>query len=158
MEIKLRKIKKSDWPQINKLWKEYSNYHRKIFQQTDQSFVIFEPPLTIKGFNKFLNKKKKIFLAACDNDKIIGFIFARVRDIEFRNGKFVQGSLSEIFVTQKYRGKGVAELMWQEAMDWFKKEKVKFIQLHVLYNNKKPQEIYKKWGFKPLGLMMKRKI
>jgi ribosomal protein S18 acetylase RimI-like enzyme len=158
MDIKLRKIKKSDWPQMKKLLQEYSNYHKNIFKQIDPSFAIFETGYQKKDFEKMLNKKRKMFLAACDGDKIVGFILAKIIEVKGDKTKFKQGYLSEIFVTEKYRGKGVSELMWQEVLKWFKKEKVKFIQLSVLANNEKPQQIYKKWGFKSLSLIMTRKL
>ncbi len=158
MDIKLRKIKQSDWPQMKKLLNEYSDYHRNLFKQTDPSFVVFETGYQLKDFQKMLNKKKKIFLAACDNEKIIGFILAKVIKVRGEKTNFKQGYLSELFVTKKFRGKGIAELMWQEALKWFKKEKVKFIQLNVLAENQIPQKIYKKWGFKPLTFIMIKKV
>jgi ribosomal protein S18 acetylase RimI-like enzyme len=157
MKIKLRKIKKTDWPQMKNLLQEYSDYHRNIFKQTDPSFADFEKGYQQKDFLRMLNKKNKRFLAACDGEKLVGFVLAKISNNKAL-GNIKQGALSEIFVTKKYRGEGIAELMWQEIFTWLKKEKAQILHLHVLYENKKPQEIYKKWGFKPLGMYMKRKI
>lgn len=158
MDIKLRKIKKSDWPQMKNILSEYNDYHKKIFSKTDPAFAVFAQGYEEKYFYKMVNKKKKIFLAALDNEKIVGFINAKVYDNKLDNKKVGMGYLTDIFVTKNHRGKGVAELMWQEVLKWFKHQGVKFYQLHVLYDNKDPQKIYKKWGFKPFGLRMMRKL
>ncbi|MCX6746051.1 MAG: GNAT family N-acetyltransferase [Candidatus Parcubacteria bacterium] len=158
MQIKLRKVKKADLKQIRELAKEYESLMIKIADQTIKGFGDFEIPLYQKFFSKAFNRKNKLFLAALDGNKIIGFILARIIKHKKGNKIYLTGNVSEIFITQSYRGKGIAELMWREALKWFKLNKVKFLQLHVFYGNKKPIAIYKKWGFKPMGLIMKRKI
>jgi len=159
MDIKLRKIKKTDWLQMKKLWQEFEKYNLGILKQTDPSFTVFETKFTKEYFEKTLKQKNKLYLVATIDNKIVGFVLARVRKMSFGSGhNILHGSISEIFVSKRYRGKGIAELMWQEAVNFLKNKKVKFLQLHVFYENKMPQEIYKKWGFKPFGLIMKRKI
>jgi ribosomal protein S18 acetylase RimI-like enzyme len=158
MEIKLRKVKKSDLLQIQKLSKEYAKLMIEVAEETISGLGELE----ILDMSKFLTaayfKKNKLYLVAMDGRKVVGFILAKI--IYHKEGKrfYSEGKLSEIFITHGYRGKGIAELMWQEVLKWFKENKVEFLQLNVYYGNKKPIAIYKKWGFKPMGLIMKKKL
>jgi ribosomal protein S18 acetylase RimI-like enzyme len=158
MQIKLRKVNKSDLGQIKNLAKEYEGLMIKIAEKTIKGFGDWETPAMQKFFPKALYRKNKLFLAAVDKDRIVGFILARIIKHREGNKVYLEGKISEIFITSKYRGQGIAELMWQQVFKWFKQNKVEFLQLHVFAGNQTPIDIYKKWGFKPMGLIMKRKI
>ena len=158
MSIIIRQIKKTDLSQVKKLAKDYGRYIVKVTEVTISGFGNWLVPDWEKYISKFLYKKHKLFLVSVDKNKIVGFMIARI--IFHKEGKkiYPEGKLSEIFVTENYRGKGIAEAMWQQALKWFKDNKVKVLQLHVFAGNTKPIAIYKKWGFKPMGIIMKRKI
>src|SRR4030042_5333578 len=115
MEIKLRKVKKSDLLQIQKLSKEYEKLMIKVAEETISGFGNWETPNMLKFLSTAFYKKNKLYLVAIDKGKVVGFILARI--IYHKEGKriYPEGKLSEIFITQSYRGKGIAELMWQEV-------------------------------------------
>jgi ribosomal protein S18 acetylase RimI-like enzyme len=158
MEIKLRKVKKSDWPQLERLYKEFRVYNLKIIKKTGVYLQEYELPFKRQDFLKLIARKNKLFMVALDKEKIVGFVLARLKKEKYRGKSFLNGNLSEIFITQKYRGKGIAEKMWQITLRWFKKQKIKSLQLNVFYENKTPFEIYKFWGFKPFVVIMKKKL
>ena len=158
MSIIIRQVKKIDLTQIRKLANDYGRLMNKVAENTISGFGDWAVPDMRNFFSEALHKKHKLFLVAVDKQKIIGFMLVRI--IFHKEGKkiYPEGKLSETFIVENYRGKGIAETMWQQALKWFKENKVKVLQLHVFAGNTKPIAIYKKWGFKPMGIIMKRKI
>ena len=157
MDITFRNLKARDWPEIRKLSDEFQRYNLKLTRKFDRSHIFFERPFTKKDFLKILRRKDKLYVAALYKEKIIGFAYAQTVPDERYKSKSV-GWLSEIFITKKYREKGVADNIWDEIFEWFKLKKVSFIKLNVLCNNEHAIKVYKKWGFKPYTMIMSRKF
>jgi len=158
MPIKILKITKLDWLKVKPLLQDYNNYHNQLFLETDAAFSVYNYQCSSNDFAKMVNKKNKLFLAAYHDKTIIGFIYIYIIKMKFGQKNLKEGKISDLYVIKKYRGKGIAKMLWQQALDWFKENQCQFAQLHVLASNNIPQEIYKKWGFKAIGIHMKRKI
>lgn len=157
MDIKIRKVKASDWLLMKKLLESIWDHHRPLFKQIDSAFESFVRPVSKKKFLKLIRQRNSYFILAEYNSKPIGYIFARVhRDPS--DPKTVLGNLSQIFIIKKFRGKGVSDLLWNETLEWFKSRKVDFLQLYVTVNNGHAVRVYKKWGFKPFMTRMVKKF
>jgi len=157
MDITFRKLKERDWAEFKKLSDEFQRYNLKLTRKFDKSHVFFENPFTKKDFLKILRRKDKLYIGVLHKEKIIGFAYAQTVPDERHKSKSV-GWLSEIFITKKYRGKGIADKIWDEILPWFKFKKVSFLKLDVLCNNERAIRVYKKWGFKPYTMIMSRKF
>lgn len=157
MDIKIRKVKASDWLLMKKLLEGIWGYHRPLFKKIDPSFVAFDRPVKKKKFIKWTRQRNTRFILAESAKKPIGYAIARVHK-DPAGPKIMMGNLTQIFVLPKYRGKGVADLLWDDVLVWFKSRKVDFLQLFVTVNNKHAINVYKKWGFKSFMIRMSQKF
>ncbi|MDD4995048.1 MAG: GNAT family N-acetyltransferase [Patescibacteria group bacterium] len=157
MNIKIRKVKASDWPAMKKLTAGIWAFHRPLFRKIDPSFVAFSRSTSRKKFLKWARQRKTYFIVAVDDTAPVGYLLAGIRNYP-DDRKLLIGHLAQIFVIPKYRGKGVSDLLWKDTLKWFKMGRVKFLQLNVVANNVHAIKFYKKWGLKPYMLMMNKKL
>ena len=68
------------------------------------------------------------------------------------------GYISDLFVKEEFRGRGISSKLTQEAMEWFRRKGIRYVSLNVLAENRAPQSIYKKWGFFPFVVEMRKNL
>ena len=96
-------------------------------------------------------KEVRIFLAQTWNAKydIAGRICACIKWNE--EDGFIKG----LYVDTSYRRQGVGKQLVNAAMDWFKDNQCKRVQLEVLQENEEVQAFYRKhWNFEPRWTVM----
>lgn len=102
----------------------------------------------IKKSIKEIKEKKSInFLAEIDK-KIVGYI----KIIRLYGKSNHVGELG-MFVKKDYRDKGIGELMIRQALKYAHKEGIKIVKLSVFANNNRAIHLYRKLGFKKVGLL-----
>jgi len=126
--------------------KQLADYHRRIDRY-------YKPGSeTEKSFRKHLleimrKRSVKILVAESDN-KIIGYFIGRIE----RAKPFVAperiGRISDAFVEARYRNSGIGRRMFEELIRWFRKNKIKHVELSVDSRNKSSIKIWRKFGFK----------
>jgi len=143
MDVKIRKAKKGDLKEIARIYREgYMVYNEK--------WTFDKAVKKIRSYSK--DKKDKIFVAVVDNN-IVGFII--FHEYEWINKN---GFIDELFVDKKFRGGGIGGELVRHIVDYFKKRKIKEVEL--LANTKsKAMKFYKKMGFKKSDwVWMERKV
>ena len=87
-------------------------------------------------------------LVCIDNEKIVAFSLAHVKQSPpiFQHDKF--GFISDIYVIQEYQRKGIGEQMLSEIYNWFDIQGVKRIELRVEPKNDMGYSFWRKHGFK----------
>ncbi|MFW9901746.1 MAG: GNAT family N-acetyltransferase [Candidatus Thorarchaeota archaeon] len=127
------------------LWKELVDHHSKInsfFTRRKDGHVNFKTFIT----DLIKSKDAKIFIALEDN-QIIGYTIAKI-DLYppiYLLEKY--GSIYDMFVTLKYRRKGIGKRLWQEALKWFKQLGLERVELSIVPNNPESSFFWKKQGF-----------
>ena len=58
-----------------------------------------------------------------------------------------------MFVKKDYRDKGIGEFMIRQALKYAHQEGIKIVKLSVFANNNRAIHLYKKLGFKKVGLL-----
>lgn len=89
---------------------------------------------------KFFKNFPESFLIAQINNKIVGYIFGKIR----------KGKIHSIAVSPKWRKKGIGTLLLKEYLSLSKNLKIKKITLHVRESNFAGVSFYKKNKFKVL--------
>ena len=153
--ITLRKANKEDIPKLWDFEKENRLFDRKLlgskFKQSFSWDINKKEEQTWKEvIKKDLQKPNHLFLIA-ENKIQVGYIWGYYN-------KSKKGYINEVFVTKKQRGKKISSLLMKEMLKWFKKNKITTISLHVFAPNEHAIMIYKKWGFIPFSLDMKKKL
>jgi len=108
--------------------------------------------------NEF-GKKHGFIFVAYDGSKQIGYTSGWIEK-QPRGVVVVDkvGYLSDLYVDDKYRNKGLGKKLLQTAKSWFKKQGLKFMDI-VCYATNPSQKLYRRVGFSDywIGLRMRLK-
>ena len=104
---------------------------------------------------KAFAKKNSFVLVVEERKKLIGYSLGVVYD--FQNPKKI-GHIHEFFITKAYRGKGFSSKLMKEVLNHFRLKGIKYVSLEVFGKNENVINIYKKFGFEPFSVHMKKKI
>ncbi len=98
--------------------------------------------------NKFDEISTKLVVAEEDG-KVVGFMLCLLSPNTpvFKERKI--GVISDVFVLEERRRKGVAKKMLDVAVKWFKKNKVRSVRLGVANDNLEARAAWRRLGFEP---------
>jgi GNAT superfamily N-acetyltransferase len=112
-----------------------------------------------ESVRKEIDNKTGLFLIAEDKETIAGFmnvLFDSQKDFLFENNP--TGDIKHLWVRKGFRRKGVATVLRDYAIMWFKKKGCKQLRLRVSNKNPQARAVYLKWGFEPSSTVMRKKI
>lgn len=95
----------------------------------------------------FLQKPNRAFFVAELDQGIHGFMQVHLSTKPPVFEKTKKGVISDVYVSQEYRKKGVGKKLIEESFKWFKEQNVDFIDLHVARQNPGAKEFWEKCGF-----------
>ncbi len=164
MSFLIRKAKLNDTEVIVSLWNSFMDEHDDIVIKENprlKSFIVKEKnkDRIYKNFvlSNIKSSKGNIFLAEAKGE-IIGYILVFIKEEIpiFRLKRY--GYVSDLYVKEEYRNSRISSELIREAKDWFKAKNMREMVIAVYPANKKAYFIYKKWGFIPFHLEMRKKI
>ena len=79
------------------------------------------------------------------DNKVVGFIYAQISNSKMYKDKV--GKILFLYVAEEYRNKKVASKLIECIKQDFMKEKVKYLDVNVFYENKIANKLYRKLGF-----------
>lgn len=88
-------------------------------------------------------KSSDFFQVAVSEGKVVAFHI--VKEAEY--GSSTMGNVVTLWTDPKFRKQGIASKLKEQAIEWAKKRKVKFIQTAVHVNNKPMLDLNKKFDF-----------
>ncbi len=159
--MKIRKYDQNDSAKMISLLDEFIDYTKKSYSKHVLEFESVVEDKR-KDFSKqildyFKGMKKSLFLVA-EDDELRGYIVGYV-DKKNSNKKMQKaGHIKSFFVSGSYRGKGVGKNLYLQFVDWCKDQGCDHVSLEVFDGNEDTIDMYKRWGFKPNLIKMKRKI
>jgi ribosomal protein S18 acetylase RimI-like enzyme len=95
-----------------------------------------------------ISDRKSLVLVANENKELKGYILAKIalRPPVFPNRKY--GAIYDLAVLSKYRNFGIGSKLYKECIKWFRKHKIKSIELTVAVKNPVSTRFWNKHGFK----------
>ncbi len=103
-----------------------------------------------QGFRRYMKSKKHYWIVAENNNEIIGFGQAWIKNKD-------TGITESVYVYRKFRKKGIGKKIMNEMIKWLKKQKLKYIESSCYINNKSSTKLHEKLGFKPFLIRMRLK-
>jgi GNAT superfamily N-acetyltransferase len=100
------------------------------------------------------DRNTKIIIAE-KNKKIIGYFMGAIEKAPSYVISKEIGVIFDAFIEKEYRNKGVGKKIFKELLKWFKKKKVKHIELTVDARNKIGLSAWKRFGFFDFRLKMR---
>ncbi len=127
---------------INELIDEHApiGANKKLNRKQEEEYVR-------KAIKEIKEKKRIQFLAEIDKN-----IAANI-GINRLYGKSMHVGELGIFIKKLYRDKGIGEFMVQQGLKYAHKAGIKMVKLSVFANNDRAIHLYKKLGFKKVGLL-----
>lgn len=158
-----RKATAQDATAISQLWAELFDYHFSLdplYKRNKDSE---------KGIQDFLAKAvddENIFISVAEiptatptspTTKIIGYIWCEIdkKPPCFENRFY--GLVSDIAVTKEHRGKGIAQELLKQGLNWFEEKEIKHVEARVLNSNPLATKFWAKSGFEPFVNILRHK-
>ena len=106
----------------------------------------------ILNYFKYMIRQKYNFLLGyyIDNN-IVGYTFIKGVDKE-------TALLDGLYVEERYRNRGIATELITTAFEICKNNKIKFLDVNVMYENKEAKSLYNKFGFENLRIGLRKSI
>ncbi len=157
LKIKIRKALISEAKEIANLGIKLNLHHRNI----DSKYYALDKnvkPVITKFFKKKIRDRNSILLVATSKNKIIGYALGFVKNYPPVRKTKKHGYVSDVFVDKNYREKGISREFIEELMRWFKRKKLKYMELNVDSRNKLGLKAWKDVGFREIPKQMIKKI
>ena len=145
--IKVREAKAEDLDTVSDLWEELAKHHADL---SDDFALAWDSK---RRWSKYLHTKfteiSTKLIVAEEEGKIVGFMLCMLSpNVPIYKEKKI-GVISDAYVMAERRKRGVAKKMFDVALKWFLKNKVKTVELNVATINPEAQAVWKSLGFAP---------
>lgn len=112
---------------------------------------ISEDDKILNYFKYMIRQKYNFLLGYYIDNNIVGYAFIKGIDKE-------TALLDGLYVEEEYRNKGIATELITTAFEICKNNKIKFLDVNVMYQNKEAQSFYNKLGFVNLRIGLRKPI
>ncbi len=148
----IRKITIKDAAVVLDLMKQLIDDHAKLDPYYKKFSDYAELPQYIADTAK---DRDKIFLVAESNGKVIAYFIGAIEEAPYYSSEKKIGVIADTVVDKKHRRSGVLKRFFAEALVWFRKKGVHFIELSVDIRNSGAVSAWKKLGFADYKLRMR---
>lgn len=145
--IEVRDARKDDLDEVANLWERLAKHHADL---SDDFALAWDSKRRWSKYlrDKFAEISTKLIVAE-EKDEIVGFMLCMLSpNIPIYKERKL-GIISDAYVQEGRRKKGVANKMFDVALKWFRKNKVKTVELRVAMINPDAQAVWKSLGFTP---------
>ena len=152
MNILIREATEIDYPAINKMLLKLQNYHSKnvptLYKKLDTFF-------TFNEYLKILEDRNVYFILATLDNKVIGLSFnEKLSKYEYQRKQiWIEG----IYIKTKYRRKGIAQKLLNEAVNKAKLLNAQSMELMIWNFNETSKKFFENY-FKVRSLILKKEL
>ena len=148
--ITIRDASEDDLPDVVNLWGMLARHHESI---SDDFELAWDSKRKWRDYleRKFSEISTKLVVAE-EEGKLVGFMLCLLSPNTpiFKERKI--GVISDVYVMEALRRKGVANKMLGVAIKWLKKNRVRSVQLAVPHANLEARAVWRSLGFEPYML------
>lgn len=147
IRIEVREGTEDDLVEVVDLWELLAKHHEQISEDFSLAWD------GKRKWSKYLRAKfgeiSTKLIVAEEDGKIVGFLLCLLSPNTpvFKERKV--GIISDVFVLEERRRKGVARKMLDVAVKWLRKNKVRTLQLGVAHDNLEARAAWRTIGFEP---------
>ncbi len=156
-EVRIRAARVKDMAVLTRLWRELIGFHEALGGQ-DFRLAPGAEATWRKYLRSHIGKKDRLCLVADLNAAAVGFLLG---GIEKRPPLFMErdyGHLSDVYVQEPHRGKGVGKALVTEAQKWFEARRIGRVRLNTDARNTLGADFWKKMGWQTTVLIMDKLI
>jgi ribosomal protein S18 acetylase RimI-like enzyme len=153
VDVRVRRAQVRDMPILTRLWRELIGFHEALGGQ-DFRLARGAEAGWKKYLREHLGKGDKLCLVAEMDGGTVGFLMG---SLERRPGVFMErryGHISDAYVQEPHRGRGVGKALVSEALRWFEAKRVVRVRLQTDARNTLGYGFWKKLGFQTTVYML----
>ena len=136
----------------------------RLLSQVLEIHAVLRPDIFISGTTKytpeellaiFSDENKPVYVAAGDEDEVMGYAFCQIRQQPFSNNMipFTSIYIDDLCVDETCRGKGVGEALFEHVKNEARRLGCYEVNLNVWEGNE-ARRFYEKMGMKPKETQM----
>ncbi|MCX6767937.1 MAG: GNAT family N-acetyltransferase [Candidatus Micrarchaeota archaeon] len=149
----IRRAERGDSAEIAGNWTALMGQNRRFNPR-----LLALKPDSLAVYKKFLekqfsSKKARVFVAEADG-KVIGHVMVSVKKLPPVYAIDTEAYVDELFVKERFRGKGVGTALLREAEKWAKQMGLREFSLATNVKNTRAQKVYRDFGFGGLNLKL----
>jgi GNAT superfamily N-acetyltransferase len=140
----LRHANVEELEQIQPLWQALYRHqfeHGMLLQLPEGAYDAW-----LKSIRPFLGRFASVVVAEL-NGEIVGFVAGRIRTLPPYFGAATIGAISEVFVSDQYRSRGIGQRLLEFALKWFEDQQITRVELQVVAGNPDGIRFYRQLGW-----------
>jgi len=144
----------TDLAGVARLWEQLDAYHRQVglaFPQVEDAGKAW-----LASFERTLGRFSFLWVAQ-NTDQLEGFLLSRLKHTPAYLGGALVGEISDLYVSEKLRGQGVATRLVELALDQFCALKVHSVEVQIMEQNAGGKRFWQAQGFQ-VELVQVRKL
>jgi ribosomal protein S18 acetylase RimI-like enzyme len=142
--VQYRLVKESDLPVIKEMYIRLNSYFYQLGYRLPHPENVGEEWLS--SFKRTLGKFSNVFIAEMDQE-VVGFMLCRIKSLPKYMGGVLVGELSDMWILEKARRKGIGDQLSHLAIDWLRQQDVHSVEIQVLRDNQASWKLYERMGF-----------
>jgi len=158
-EIVFRKAMSKDTDTIVKMNTELLRHHLKFEKELDALAPSKKrKPAMEKKIRQRIYNKNSLAIVAEQSNQIIGYLTAPIKQKPeyFKINKY--GHIHQLFVKPGFRNKGIGKVLFKEAEKFFKKKRIKWLEVDASVKNLPTKKTYKALGLREFETIMVGKL
>jgi GNAT superfamily N-acetyltransferase len=143
-DLVLRHATVEDLHRIRPLWHalyQHQFEHGMLLQLPKDAYEAW-----LQSVTPFLGRFASVVVGEL-NGEIIAFVAGRIRTLPPYFGSATIGAISEVFVSDAYRGGGIGRRVLAFALEWFKAQQITRVELQVVAGNPDGIRFYRQLGW-----------
>ena len=140
----LRQATAEDFERIKPLWQALYQHQVEHGMQVQLPEGAYSAWLT--SMEPFLARFANVWVGEV-NGAIVAFVAGRIRLMPPYFGSATIGAISEVFVSETHRGRGIGHRLLDYALDWFRDQNITRIELQVVAGNPDASRFYQQLGW-----------
>ena len=136
--------------------KDFENYLKIILEKFEEGKNKIPSKSSIKKeFDRIISSNEDILIFSEEDGKIMGYIHGKLKRNYWSSG----GNIEYLFISKKYRRRGIATKLINEFVLMMKKKK-NFVKVTLMVNikNRNAEKLYRKLGFETTNKVMRKKL
>lgn len=153
--MEIRKAQNQDSPAILNLMRQLIEEHGAL----DKYYKHFSQYRDLKRYiRETIADSGKILLVAEDHGAVLGYFIGVIEEAPYFSSEKFIGVVADAVVDKKHRRQGILKKLFEEALKWFKKKGMCYIELSVDARNKAAVTAWKNLEFHDYKLRLRKSI
>ncbi|MGB0653093.1 MAG: GNAT family N-acetyltransferase [Thermoplasmatota archaeon] len=154
--VTVRRFEEDDIEGISELWEEFAKMREDM---THNQILNENAPDYFFGYaTGLLQRKDTLCLVAEDEGELAGYLIATKQRKPPIYSHTRIAYLSDVFVPDAHRKKGILTQFITELKAWCKNERITAIDVMLFKENELAQEIYRRMGFRDYRVVLRQEV